>query len=89
MACQLIKWFKNLKLHIKFSLILLSALLIVFAGSFISMSMADRAYCDMFYERTAQLLLLFSQNVQHKLDDVRDSSFNVLADNVIQEILQH
>ena len=76
---------QELEIAFKFSLILLSALLIVFAGSFITMSMADRAYCDMLYERTAQLLLLFSQNVQNKLDDVRDFSFNVLADNVIQE----
>lgn len=49
------------------------------------MRMTDQVYCDMLYQRTAQLLSLFAQNVQSSLNDVKDASFTVLADNIIQE----
>jgi two-component system sensor histidine kinase YesM len=78
-------WFRNQKLQIKFSLILLIALLLVFLGMLVTSRITNQAYNDALYERTIQLLTLFSQNVQEELDSIGDSSFSIIADNVIQE----
>lgn len=81
------KWFCNLKLQWKFFVILLSSLLLVFAGALTTARMTEQAYTDALYQRTMQMLMLFGQSVQSELDDVADVSFSILADNVLQEKL--
>ncbi len=87
MKSRLRRWFGNLKLERKFFSILLCATLLVFAGTQATNRLAYRAYNNALYESTVQLLSLFSQNVQGELDKVVDASFNILADNVLQEEL--
>ena len=81
------KWFCNLKLQWKFFVILLSSLLVVFVGAMTTTRMTEQAYTNALYERTMQMLMLFSQSVQAELDDVAEVSFSVLADNVLQDKL--
>lgn len=81
------KWFSNLKLQRKFFAILLLALLLVFFGTLSISRITNRAYNDALYARTAQLLTLFSQNIQAELDNAVASSFSILADNVLQDAL--
>ena len=80
-------WFCNLKLQWKFFVILLSSLLVVFVGAMTTTRMTEKAYTNALYERTMQMLMLFSQSVQAELDDVAEVSFSVLADNVLQDKL--
>lgn len=81
------RWFNNQKLRVKFFFILLLALSLAFIGTLATSRMTDHAYNDALYERTVQLLTLFSQNVQSELDNVAESSFSIIADNVLQNSL--
>ena len=81
------KQFDNIRLQGKFFSILLLALLLVFVGTLLTRPISDRAYNDALYERTVQLLTVFSQNVQTELNNVADVSFTIIADNVLQNSL--
>ena len=85
MKNAVITWFRNQKLQIKFSIILLFALLLMFLGMLGTSTMTNQAYNDALYERTVQLLTLFAQNVQEELESIGDFSFSIIADNVIQD----
>ena len=85
MKNAIITWFRNQKLQIKFSIILLFALLLMFLGMLGTSTMTNQAYNDALYERTVQLLTLFAQNVQEELEGIGDFSFSIIADNVIQD----
>ncbi len=77
-------WFVNLKLKTKFMTILILSLLLVFGGTRLSSKMAYRAYDDALYNKTVQLLTLFSQIVQQELATVANRSYDIIADNVLQ-----
>ena len=79
--------FADLQLQTKFFIILLLALMIVFAGSSIMSRVADQAYNEALYERTVQLLTLFSESIQNQLDGIGDASFSIIGDNVLQNSL--
>ena len=80
-----VHWLKNQKLATKFFLILLTSLILVFAGIIATSRMTDREYNDTIYKQTVQLLTLFAENIQTELNSVADSSFSIIADNVLQE----
>lgn len=80
-------WFRNLRLQSKFFVILLFALLVVFCGAMITSRMTEQTYNDALYRRTVQLMTLFGQNVQSELENVTDTSFAIIADDVLQESL--
>ena len=79
--------FADLKLQNKFFMILFLALLIVFTGTSIMSRVADQAYNEALYERTVQLLTLFSESIQNELDSIADTSFLIIGDNVLQNAL--
>ncbi len=76
---------KNLKLSVKFFLILLTSLTLLFCGFVLTSRMTDQEYNNALYKQSVQLLTLFAQNIQEELNKVADSSFEIIADNVIQD----
>lgn len=80
-------WFENISLQWKFFAILLLALLMVFTGIMLTNRLTNQAYNDALYERTVQLLTVFSQNIQTELENAANVSFMIIADNVVQSAL--
>lgn len=76
-------WFENISLQWKFFAILLLALLMVFTGIMLTNRLTNQAYNDALYERTVQLLTVFSQNIQTELENAANVSFMIIADNVV------
>ncbi|MDR1599087.1 MAG: sensor histidine kinase [Oscillospiraceae bacterium] len=81
------RWFQNLRLRSKFTLILLASLLIVLGGALLASRMPYAAYDRELYTKTVQTLTMFAQEIQSELDSAAYISFTMIGDNVLQTSL--
>ena len=81
------KMIKNMKIKHKLLIVLLAALLAVFAGMLFSSFLPYRAYDEQLYKTSVQMLSLFSAELEGELDDYEDLSYRLLSDDVIQNSL--
>lgn len=81
------KMIRNIKMKYKLLSILITALLIVFIGTQLSAFLPYQAYDEQLYTASVQTLSLFSGDLEGKLDDYADLSFQLLSDDVVQSCL--
>lgn len=77
----------NVRLRTKFLLILLMAMAVVAASTFITIRLPYAAYDDQLYKSSVQMITLFTDKIQSELSDIEALSYRILADNVLQENL--
>ena len=85
---RLRRWMANRRLRTKFVLILLAAMLLVFAITLATMRIPYAAYDQQLYNSSTQLITLFADRIQGELENIEALSFRMLADNVLQESLR-
>ena len=81
------RFLKNIKLKNKLLAILISALLLVFVGTMLFSFIPYQAYDEQLYAASVQTLSLFAGDVENRLDDYVDLSYQMLSDDVIQSNL--
>lgn len=84
---KLLNMLQNISLKTKFIAILALTLVFALGSTFVTQGIIGRAYNDVLYERTVQLLTIFSQNIQAELEQAVSVSYAILGDNVIQSAL--
>ena len=77
----------NMRLRTKFLLILLMAMVLVGASTFLTIRLPYSAYDDELYKSSVQMITLFTDKIQSELSDIEALSYRILADNVLQENL--
>ena len=87
-AMRLRRWMANRRLRTKFVLILMAAMLLVFAITLATMRIPYAAYDQQLYNSSTQLITLFADRIQGELENIEALSFRMLADNVLQESLR-
>ena len=85
---RLRRWMANRRLRTKFVLILMAAMLLVFAITLATMRIPYAAYDQQLYNSSTQLITLFADRIQGELENIEALSFRMLADNVLQESLR-
>ena len=85
---RLRRWMANRRLRTKFVLILMAAMLLVFAITLATMRIPYAAYDQQLYNSSTQLITLFADRIQGELGNIEALSFRMLADNVLQESLR-
>lgn len=84
-------WFKthidNIHVQTKFLLILLLALVFISAAVFATSKIPNRAYDEQLYASSVQMATLFAEKIQSSMDDMKELSFRILSDNVLQKNL--
>ena len=78
---------RNFSVQAKLCLILATALALTAAGVLGASQLPYRAYDEQLYQRSAQLLVLFSQAVNTELEKIADQSLQMLGDTVLQGLL--
>ena len=78
---------RNFSVRAKLCLILATALALTAAGVLGASQLPYRAYDEQLYQRSAQLLVLFSQAVNTELEKIADQSLQMLGDTVLQGLL--
>lgn len=84
---QIRNMIRNIKIKYKLLSILIVALLVVFVGTQLSTALPYQAYDEQLYMANVQTLSLFSGNLEGKLDNYADLSFQLLSDDVVQSTL--
>ena len=84
---RLLNRLHNISLKTKFIAIIALTLIFALGSTFVTQGIIGRAYNDVLYERTVQLLTIFSQNIQAELERAVSVSYAILGDNVIQSSL--
>lgn len=80
-------WLVNMRLRQKFLLILLMAMALVCVCVFAMARIPYAAYDDQLYKSSVQMITLFADKIQSEVDDIKELSYRILADNVLQKNL--
>lgn len=81
------KFFQNLRLRGKFTLILLAATALISATAMATLHIPLRAYDEQLYKSSSQMISLFAEQINNELQDFENISYRILTDNTLQENL--
>ena len=84
---RLVQLMGNIKVRTKFVLILALAMALVFGSVLATFRLPYAAYDEQLYKSSVQMITLFADRIQAKLDDAEELSYRILADNVVQKNL--
>lgn len=84
---QLIGFWRNLRVMVKFVTILLLAIALVSVTAVASLRIPQRAYDEQLYESHAQMISLFSKQIEAELHEYEAISYRILTDNALQKNL--
>ncbi len=77
----------NLRLRTKFLLILILAIAVVGVTALTTVRLPYSAYDEQLYRASAQMMTLFTNQIQAELEDIEELSYRILSDSALQESL--
>lgn len=84
---SIIRFWRNLRVRIKFAAIVLLAIALVSITAVASLRFPQEAYDERLYESSAQMITLFSNQIEARLQDFEAISYRILTDNALQKNL--